>query len=405
MRSLTPHKVGLTSKINMNANWNYPTAVRVGAGRIGELAATCREFGITAPLLVTDPGLARLPMTTAMLAACENDGLAVATFSDIKPNPSGDNVDDGARAYQSGGHDGVIALGGGSALDVGKAVAVIAAQDCSLWELEDIGDNWRRAEAARIAAVIAVPTTAGTGSEVGRAAVIVHPTECRKVIIFHPKMMPECVILDPELSVGLPALLTAATGMDALSHNLEAYCSPAFHPMAEGIAIEGMRLIKNHLPTAVKNGADLEARTRMLVASTMGATAFQRGLGAMHALAHPLGARYDAHHGTLNAILMPYVLLANRSAIESRIARLARHLDLPPNFDGFLRWVLALRKQINIPNDLSQIGIDHARLDEIAEMATADPSAATNPLPFNATAYREIAKRAVAGNLEGGALD
>ncbi len=383
----------------MNANWNYPTAVRVGAGRIGELPAACREFGIAAPLLVTDPGLARLPMTTALVAACENGGLGIAVFSDIKPNPSGANVADGVAAYQRGGHDGVIAFGGGSGLDVGKAVAVAAGQACSLWDLEDVGDNWRRADAARIAPIIAVPTTAGTGSEVGRASLIVHEGERRKVIIFHPKMLPGCVILDPELTVGLPAGLTAATGMDALSHNLEAYCSPLFHPMAEGIAVEGMRLIKNHLPGAVENGADITARAHMLVASAMGATAFQRGLGAMHALAHPLGAVYDAHHGTLNAILMPFVLAANRAAIETRIARLARSLELAPDFDSFLRWVLELRERIDIPGDLSRIGIDDARVEEIGAMAVADPSAETNPIQFDAAGYSAIAKRAVKGIL------
>lgn len=383
----------------MNANWHYPTSVRVGRGRIGELPAACGEFAIKAPLLVTDPGLARLPMTAGVVAACESAGLGIRVFSDLKPNPTGENVDDGVAAYRSGRHDGVIAFGGGSGLDVGKTIAVVARQDCSLWDLEDVGDHWRRADAARIAPIIAVPTTAGTGSEVGRASVIVNQAERRKVIIFHPNMLPGCVILDPELTVGLPPALTAATGMDALSHNLEAYCSPLFHPMAEGIAIEGMRLIKNHLATAVENGADIEARHAMLVASMMGATAFQRGLGAMHALAHPLGAVYDAHHGTLNAILMPYVLRANRTAIERRIARLARCLGLTADFDGFLRWVLDLRARIAIPDDLSQIGIDAARADEIGAMAESDPSAATNPIRFDAAAYSAIATRAVNGSV------
>ena len=280
----------------MRADWNYPTAIRAGRGRIAELPAACREFGMRAPLLVTDPGLAQLPMIAEALAACERAGLAAAVFSDIKPNPTGENIYAGAEAFRNGRHDGVIAFGGGSGLDAGKAVAVIARQKCTLWDLEDIGDNWLRADPARIAPLVAAPTTAGTGSEVGRAALIVNEDERRKVIIFHPKMLPGCVILDPELSAGLPPLLTAATGMDALSHNLEAYCSPLFHPMAEGIALEGMRLIKQHLPDAVENGADLNARAHMLVASSMGAAAFQRGLGAMHALAHPLGALYDAHH-------------------------------------------------------------------------------------------------------------
>ncbi|MDD9858585.1 MAG: iron-containing alcohol dehydrogenase [Gammaproteobacteria bacterium] len=383
----------------MNADWNYPTAIRIGDRRIGELPAICREFGMAAPLLVTDPGLARLPLVAGRVADCEAAGLNIAVFSDIKPNPTGDNVRDGIDAFRRGAHDGVIAFGGGSGLDVGKSVAVLAGQTCPLWDLEDAGDNWRRAEAARIAPVIAVPTTAGTGSEVGRAALIVNRSEQRKVIIFHPRMLPACVILDPELTVGLPPPMTAATGMDALSHNLEAYCSPLFHPMAEGIAVEGMRLIAGHLATAVEAPADLDARRAMLTASTMGATAFQRGLGAMHALAHPLGALYDAHHGTLNAILMPYVLAANRAAIDARIARLARCLGLAPDFDAFLDWVLKLRARIGIPHTLSEIGIDAARADEIGGMAVTDPSAATNPIAFDAAAYAEIAARAVRGEL------
>ena len=381
-------------------NWNYPTAIRVGIGRIGELAAACRESNIAAPLLVTDPGLAKLPMIAEMVAACADDGLAVKIFSDVKPNPNGENVAHGIEAFRAGKHDGVIAVGGGSGLDVGKTVAVMAGQhDLAIWDLEDVGDNWKRADASRIAPIIAVPTTAGTGSEVGRASLIVNADEQRKVIIFHPKMLPDCVILDPELTAGLPPALTAATGMDALSHNLEAYCSPMFHPQASGIAVEGMRLIKSHLPTAVENGADLEARMRMLTASMMGATAFQRGLGAMHALAHPLGAVYDAHHGTLNAILMPHVLLANRKAIEARIVRLARYLDLAADFDAFMDWVLGLRKQIGIADNLSQIGIDNAQVKKIGEMAIADPSAATNPIVFDADDYAKIAADAIVGQL------
>jgi len=383
----------------MNADWNYPTAIRIGDGRIGELPAICREFGMAAPLLVTDPALARLPLVTGRVADCQAAGLNIAVFSDIKPNPTGDNVQAGIDAYRRCAHDGVIALGGGSGLDVGKSVAVMAGQACQLWDLEDVGDNWRRAEAGKIAPTIAVPTTAGTGSEVGRAALIVNRAEQRKVILFHPRMLPACVILDPELTVGLPPRMTAATGMDALSHNLEAYCSPLFHPMAEGIAVEGMRLIAKHLARAVETPNDLDARRAMLTASTMGATAFQRGLGAMHALAHPLGALYDAHHGTLNAVLMPYVLAANRAAILARIARLARYLGLAPDFDAFLDWVLGLRARIGIPHTLSEIGIDAARADEIGGMAVADPSAATNPIAFDAAAYAKIAARAVHGEL------
>lgn len=383
----------------MNTNWNYPTAMRVGVGRIAEIAEVCALYKITAPLLVTDPGVAALPMVQNVVDVCTDAGLGIGVFSDIKPNPTGSNVEQGIAAYKKGKHDGVIAFGGGSGIDAGKAIAVAAGQQCSMWDLEDVGDNWLRADASKIPPIIAVPTTAGTGSEVGRASVIVNQQQHRKVIIFHPSMSPQCVILDPELTVGLPAKLTAATGMDALSHNLEAFCSPLFHPMAEGIAIEGIRLVKEYLPAAVANGSDIGARTQMLVASSMGATAFQKGLGAMHALAHPLGALYDAHHGTLNAILMPYVLIANRDAIEQPITRLGRYLDLESGFQPFLDWVLELRESINIPNTLQDIGIDDNRLDELGEMAVIDPSAATNPIEHNAASYAKIAANAVHGRL------
>ncbi|WP_423908787.1 iron-containing alcohol dehydrogenase [Candidatus Spongiihabitans sp.] len=383
----------------MNANWHYPTAMRVGVGRIAEIAEVCALHKITAPLLVTDPGVAALPMVRNVVDICTAAGLGIQVFSDIKPNPTGANVERGIAVYKKGKHDGVIAFGGGSGIDAGKAIAVAAEQQCSMWDLEDIGDNWLRAEASKIPPIIAVPTTAGTGSEVGRAAVIVNQQQHRKVIIFHPRMSPDCVILDPELTIGLPAQLTAATGMDALSHSLEAFCSPLFHPMAEGIAIEGIRLVKEYLPIAVANGSNIAARTQMLAASSMGATAFQKGLGAMHALAHPLGARYDAHHGTLNAVLMPYVLIANRDVIKQPITRLGRYLDIGSGFEPFLDWVLELRESINIPNTLQDIGIDDNRLDEIGEMAVADPSAATNPIDHNADTYAKIAANAVHGRL------
>ncbi len=383
----------------MNANWNYPTAVRTGAGRVSELADVCRDLNMNSPLLVTDPGLAGLLMVVDIVAKCEAAGLRIGLFSDIKPNPTGGNVDDGIEVYRAGNHDGVIAFGGGSGLDAGKAIAVAANQSCSLWDLEDVGDNWLNADADKIPPIIGVPTTAGTGSEVGRASVIVNEEEHKKAIIFHPKMLPEVVILDPELTVGLPAGLTAATGMDALSHNLEAFSSLVYHPMAEGIAVEGIRLIKDYLPTAVADGSNIEARTQMIVASSMGATAFQRGLGAMHALAHPLGAIYDAHHGMLNAILMPYVLKANYRAIKDRIPRLARYLDLEADFDAFLNWVLSMREEIGIHHQLSAIIPDDSRLAEIGEMAVVDPSAGTNPILHDAGVYAEIARNAYNGVL------
>lgn len=383
-------------------SWNYPANILTGAGRVRELPEACQALGMKAPLLITDPGLAGLPMVRDIVLACHDRGLGIAVFSQIKGNPTGKNVLDGVAAFRDGGHDGVIAFGGGSGLDAAKAVALMAhqRQELSLWSLEDVGDNWKNADGEVIVPVVAVPTTAGTGSEVGRASVITDESEYVKRIIFHPGMVPATVILDPELSAGLPPSITAATGMDALSHCLEAWCSPLYHPMAEGIAAEGMRRVREYLPRAYANGQDLEARMNMLVASSMGATAFQRGLGAMHALAHPLGALYDAHHGTLNAILMPYVLRANERAIGEPMVRLGRYLDLrQPGTAAVIDWVLELRERLSIPHTLSELDIDARQADKVGQMAVADPSSGTNPIAFDAGRYRDIFVAAVEGRL------
>lgn len=375
---------------SLTANWNYPTQIRVGAGRVSELPNACKELGMDAPLLVTDPGLADSLLVENALLLLQSSQVRVAVFCQIKANPTGEQVMDGVNAYHRGGHDGIIAFGGGSALDAAKAIALMVGQQRALWDFEDVGDNWQRVCVEKMAPVIAIPTTAGTGSEVGRASVITDPLEQVKKIIFHPRMLPSLVILDPELTMSLPKPITAATGMDALSHCLEAYCAPGYHPMAEGIALEGIRLIKENLVYAYQQGDDLLARTHMLVASAMGATAFQRGLGAMHALAHPLGALYDAHHGRLNAILMPYVLAANRSAIEEKIKRLAGYLSITHGFDGFLEWILQMRLELAIEPALSAIGIDASQAERIATMATQDASAGSNPILFTQEQYKDI---------------
>lgn len=386
--------------MSFSANWNYPTNMKVGAGRIKELAGLCKSLGMQAPLLITDPGLAALPMLKAVVDDLNESGLRCGLFSGIKANPTGENVDDGTAYYREHNHDGVIAFGGGSALDAAKAVALMVGQDRPVWDFEDVGDNWLRVNVDGMAPVVAVPTTAGTGSEVGRASVITDATNHIKKIIFHPNMLPAEVLLDPELTVGLPAPITAATGMDALSHNLEALCSPFYHPMAEGIALEGIRLVQEFLPRAVADGTDIEARTQMLVCSSMGATAFQKGLGGMHALAHPLGALYDAHHGTLNAILMPYVLQANRIEIAQRIDRLTRYMGLSETgFDGFMTWVLELREQLGIVHTLAGIGIDEAQAETVGKMAVEDPSSGGNPISFSADQYQQIFVNAVTGKL------
>ena len=381
-------------------NWNYPTDIRLGENRIGEIVSICSELNIAAPLLVTDPGLCHFDFIKQILSEVENAGLGIQLFYDIKPNPTRQNIISGMAAFKQGRHDSVIAIGGGSALDAGKVIALMAGQSCDLWALVDEGDNWKSANAEKIAPIIAIPTTAGTGSEVGRASVIVDEEEQVKKIIFHPKMLPGIVILDPVLTVGLPARLTAATGMDALSHNLEALCSPFFHPMAKGIAKQGIKLIMENLYDAYSNGANIEARAKMLVASTMGATAFQAGLGAMHALAHPLGAVYDAHHGLLNAILMPYVLKANRHCIEPVIGELSSFLNLKnAEFDFFLDQILSLRAKLAIPARLGQINIGADKAEQIGKMAVKDPSSITNPIQFRPEQYSEIFCQAVNGEL------
>ena len=391
----------MTFDITEHANWNYPTQIAVGVGRSCELPDLCLTLGIRAPLLVTDPGLASLSMVTEIQRACIDAGLAIQCFSDVQGNPTGENVIAGVNCFKAGNHDGVIALGGGSALDAGKAIAFLSGQDRPLWDFDDVGDNWTRANEDGIAPIIALPTTAGTGSEVGRVSVITDTDARRKRLIFHPRILPSAVILDPELTVSLPAHLTAATGMDALSHNLEAYCSPQFHPMADGIALEGIRRVKQYLLRAIQDGQDLEARTQLLVASTMGATAFQKGLGAMHALAHPLGAHYNAHHGLLNAILMPYVLHANRSAIEAKLENLARALNLAnASFDGVFEWVVDLRAATGIPPRLSDIGIDAMDAEFIGERAAEDATAATNPINFSPAQYSSLFCNAVHGSFD-----
>ena len=378
------------------ADWNYPTAIRFGAGRIAELPDACSSLGMERPLFVTDPGLADMAIAKSAFASLGSAGL----FASIHSNPIGADVDAGVAAYRAGGHDGVVAFGGGSALDVGKVVAFMSGQSRPLWEFEDVGDWWTRADPAGIAPIVAVPTTAGTGSEVGRAGVILDEASQTKKIIFHPRIMPSIVIADPGLTAGLPPNITAATGMDALSHCLEAYCAPAFHPMADGIAVEGMKLIREWLPRAVSDGGDLEARGHMLVAASMGATSFQKGLGAMHALSHPIGALHGSHHGLTNAVLMPYVLAFNRPAIEERIARLSAYLGLSDaSFSGFMDWIFELRTRFGLPHSLNDLGVPADRVEQIAHMAEADPSAGGNPLPFDAAAARRVFDDAMEGRL------
>jgi alcohol dehydrogenase class IV len=386
--------------MNLKGNWNYPTLIRFGAGRIRELPDACRTLGIQRPLIVTDPGLAKLPMIANAAQVLGAAGLSAAVFADIQANPVEANVTNGVAAFRGGSHDGVIAFGGGSALDVGKAIALMSGQSRPIFDFEDREDWFTRVDVKGMAPVVAVPTTAGTGSEVGRASVITDIADHTKKIIFHPRMMPGVVIEDPELTVGLPPQVTAATGMDALSHCLEAYCSPFYHPLAEGIAVEGMRLIREWLPVAVRDGRNIEARSHMLIASSMGATAFQKGLGAMHSLSHPCGANLNTHHGLTNAVVMPYVLAWNREAIEEKLARLAAYLGLEQHsFGGVLDWVLELRRGIGIPNTLAEIGVRPEHAAEFAPQAFADPSTGGNPLPVDTKQFERLYLHCIRGEL------
>ncbi len=381
--------------------WHYPTSIRFGPGAIAELPTACAEAGIDHPLLVTDRGLVRLPPLDAARSVLDGARMAHGEFSEVRPNPTGSDVEAGIAAFIDGGHDGIVAIGGGSAIDVGKIVALAARQSEPLWAFEDIGDNWTRADPDLIAPVIAVPTTAGTGSEVGRAGVVTDQEAGRKVIVFHPGMLPVDVIADPLLTVALPPSTTAGTGMDALAHSLEALCSPVHHPMSHGIGLEGCRLVLEHLPRVMADPGDVESRGEMLAAAAMGAVAFQKGLGAMHSLSHPIGARFDTHHGATNAVLMPYVLLANRRAIKSTIEALAAYVGLAGGFDGFVEHVLDLRAAVGIPHTLVDLGVDPAATDAIAAAAIIDPTAATNPLPVTYEYAAAIFDAAVTGTLDG----
>ena len=384
-----------------NYNWIYPTTMWVGENRIKDLVSACNKLNINKPLLVTDNGLAKSKIIDETITLLKKENLAVEVFSNVVGNPTGSNVEEGVEFYKNNKCDGIIAFGGGSGLDVGKAIAFMSGQTLSIWEFEDIGDNWSKANPDTVAPIIAVPTTAGTGSETGRASVILNEKSREKKIIFHPKFLPSIVILDPVLTLDLPPKITAATGMDALAHCLEAYCAPGFHPMADGIALEGMKLINKWLLKAVKNGKDIEARMNMLTAASMGSTAFQKGLGAIHSLSHPVNALNNVHHGLSNAIFMPYVLTFNKKEIEQRIIKLCEYLDLKDNsFDGFLNWVLDLRKELNIPHKLSEV-IEEKDFDieRLSKMALADPSTGGNPKKLTVDDMRIMYQHSMQGKL------
>ena len=382
-----------------NYNWNYPTTVWVGKDRAKDLEKACVEIKTLKPLLVTDKDLINLEFIKDLVNDLEKK-FKLSTFSNFSGNPTGENVDEGVKVFKNNSCDSVIAIGGGSALDVGKAIAFMSGQSRPIWDFEDIGDYWKRADEKNISPIIAIPTTAGTGSETGRASAIINSKTGIKKIIFHPKFLPSIVILDPVLTKELSPRLTGATGMDALAHNLEAFCAPGFHPMADGIAIEGMRLIKKSLLKAVKNGSDLDARSDLLAAASMGSTAFQKGLGAIHSLSHPLNAQFNLHHGLSNAIFMPYVLTFNKENIEERIISICDYLNLSKSFDAFLEWILELRKELNIPHKLSDvIETNKMNLDDLSKMALDDPSTSSNPKKLTINDMKVMYEHSISGKL------
>ena len=384
----------------MTFNWNYPTTIWSGENRINDLSEACLNLKIKKPLFVTDKDLIKLPMVRNIISKLKKNLNELNIYSNFSGNPNGENVEDGVIKFNESKCDGVIAFGGGSGLDVGKAIAFMSGQSRPIWDFEDIGDYWKRADETNISPIIAVPTTAGTGSETGRASAIINKETGIKKIIFHPKFLPSIVILDPVLTVDLSPRLTGATGMDALAHNLEAFCAPGFHPMADGIAIEGMRLIKKSLLIAVKNGKDLNARADLLAAASMGSTAFQKGLGAIHSLSHPVNSQFNIHHGLSNAIFMPYVLTFNRSLIENRILSICDYLNLEKNFDSFLNWILDLRKELNIPHKLSDV-IETSKIDidKLSKMALEDPSTSTNPKKMTIDDMKILYNYSISGKL------
>ncbi len=384
----------------MRSNWNYPTTVWVGEGRIYDIILACKNLKIEKPLFVTDKDLISLDFVKNVLIIINKEFKNIKIFSNFSGNPVGDNVDEGVKEYKKNNCDGVIAFGGGSGLDVGKAIAFMSGQSRPIWDFEDIGDYWKRANNEKIPPIIAVPTTAGTGSETGRASAIINTKTGVKKIIFHPKFLPSIVILDPTLTTELSPRLTAATGMDALAHNLEAFCAPGFHPMADGISIEGIKLIKKSLITAVKDGKNLQARLDMLTAASMGSTAFQKGLGAIHSLSHPVNAQFNIHHGLSNAIFMPYVLSYNRKQIEERIVSICDYLNLKKDFNSFLKWIMELREELNIPHKLSEvISEDKFDIELLSKMALEDPSTATNPKNLNLNDMKKLYEESMRGNL------
>tara|TARA_B000000437_G_C11668985_1_gene314783 strand:- start:320 stop:1480 length:1161 start_codon:yes stop_codon:yes gene_type:complete len=384
----------------MKTNWNYPTSMWVGENRIKDLPEACKNLNISSPLFVTDKDLINLDMTKNIIFEVRKKFNTLFIFSNFSGNPIGENVEEGVFEFKKNKCDGVIAFGGGSGLDVGKAIAFMSGQTRPIWDFEDVGDYWKRANEKNIAPIIAIPTTAGTGSETGRASAIINKESRVKKIIFHPKLLPSIVILDPVLTVDLSSRLTAATGMDALAHNLEAFCAPGFHPMADGIALEGMRLIKKSLLIAVKNGNDLNARLDLLVAASMGSTAFQKGLGAIHSLSHPVNAQFDIHHGLSNAIFMPYVLTFNKSSVENRISSICDYLNLDKNFESFLNWILDLRKKLNIPHKLSDVmDTKKINLNKLSKMAFEDPSTQTNPKKMTIDDMKILYEHSISGKL------
>lgn len=361
--------------------WTLPVPVEYGPGARTALAALCIRHGMRAPLIVTDASTATLPFTRELLDQLNDAGLRGALYADIEANPTDRSVENGAAFYRTCNADGIVALGGGSGLDAGKAITLIASQSrAGLWEFDFDRPVAQGFQAADFPQVICVPTTAGTGAETESTAMLTDTQRGIKGCVWHPLARPAAVILDPELTLGLPANLTAWTGMDAIIHALEAWFVPSFNPLCDAVALQALSLMWDALPVAVADGSDLHARGRMLAGSCLAGVAFNKGLGLVHALSHMVGATCNTHHGLTNAIILPVVLTFNRPVIEARLAPVCHAMGLPSDdFTAFYAAICARLDALDIPESLAAIGVPRERLNEIAAKALLDPARGTNP--------------------------
>jgi alcohol dehydrogenase class IV len=361
-------------------DWDFPVPIRYGPGRLRQIGTLCAANGCRNPLIVTDRATGRLPFVDALRGFLAAGGLGHGSFADVSPNPADVEVMAGKRAFRTGGHDSVIALGGGSGMDAGKAISLVLNTDRDLWDFDFNVPPPPELGKADFVPLLCVPTTSGTGAETESTAMITDTRRGIKGCVWHPAQKPFAALLDPDLTLGLPRNLTAWTGCDALVHAIEAYCVPSWHPMCDGIALQALGLVYDALPRALDDPASVPARGAMLVGSCLGGVAFLKGLGLVHAISHMVGAECDTHHGLTNAVLLPLVLRFNAPAIADKVAPMCQAMGLAgTDFDSFRRAVCDLLDRCAIPRSLSELGVTPDRIDSIAAKAMTDTAIATNP--------------------------